>query len=171
MVRQQGFAYLWLLLLVALMGVGMTQVATVYETTLRQEQEKELLFVGRQFREALRQYYEHTPAGQPQKYPASLEELLGDPRFVSAHRYLRRIYRDPVTGSAEWGLVVVAGRIVGVHSLSDQKPLKLKGFAAEDGAFQDAAHYSDWAFTYPPGLLIKSEGQAAPEFDSSGMVK
>jgi hypothetical protein len=41
-------------------------------------------------------------------------------------RYLRRIYRDPMTSKTEWGLVQsVDGRIMGVHSLSKDKPLKI----------------------------------------------
>ena len=71
---------------------------------LKREKEKEgeLLFVGDQFRRAIRLCYEHTP-GRGRRYPERLEALLMDPRHPSTQRYPRKIYPDPVSGSAKWG--------------------------------------------------------------------
>lgn len=155
---QWGFSYLWVLLMVALLGVGMTLVAEVYHTTLRREQEKELLFIGRQFREALRRYHESAPAGAQKLYPVSLDELLQDSRALSLQRHLRRLYKDPVTGKAEWGLLRIGGRIVGVHSLSEQEPLKKTGFEPSEQMFTNAERYSAWLFSYPADLMVKADG-------------
>lgn len=155
---QRGFSYLWVLLMVALLGVGMTLVAEVYHTTLRREQERELIFIGRQFREALRRYHEAVPMGAPKTYPASLDELLQDSRSVSVQRHLRRVYNDPMTGKAEWGLIRVGGRIVGIHSLSEQEPLKKTGFEASEQMFMNAGRYSAWVFSYPADLIVKADG-------------
>lgn len=157
---QRGFSYLWVLLMVALMGVGMTLVAEIYHTTLRREQEKELIFIGRQFREALRRYYEFAPAGAQKVYPMSLDDLLQDSRTLSIHRHLRRIYKDPITGKAEWGVLRVGGRIVGVHSLSDQAPLKKAGFEPSEQMFIKAERYSAWLFSYPADLVVTTDGAA-----------
>lgn len=160
--RQRGFSYLWVLLLVALMGVGMTLTAEVYRTTVQRQQEKELIFIGHQFREALRRYAEAAPAGTPHPYPDALEDLLRDSRSVAMRRHLRRIYVDPLTGKAEWGMIRVGGKIVGIHSLSPRLPLKQSGFDASEQSFANAESYSDWAFTYPADLMVKTDGAALP---------
>lgn len=74
---------------------------------------------------------------------------------------MRRIYSDPVTGKAEWGLVVVAGRVVGVHSLSQDMPIKVANFEPAEAAFAGKEKYSEWVFTYPPGLLVKKQTEGA----------
>ena len=66
-----------------------------------------------------------------------LEELLQDPRYPDIRRYLRKIYLDPMTGSAEWGLVTgPGGEIYGVHSLSGDEPLKKANFGLAEKAFR-----------------------------------
>jgi hypothetical protein len=64
-------------------------------------------------------------------------------------RYLRKLYRDPITASEEWGLVRGEdGGIVGVYSLSDRKPVKTAGFSKADAAFEGKSSYSDWKFIF-----------------------
>ena len=44
-------------------------------------------------------------------------------------RHLRRLYRDPLTGSADWGVVKGPdGGVIGVYSQAPGKPLKQDGF-------------------------------------------
>jgi hypothetical protein len=73
--------------------------------------------------------------------------LLVDPRLPSQRRHLRRIYRDPMTHSFDWGLVRVGGRIVGVHSLSTAPTLKTT-FDERDADLQGAAQYDQWVFRH-----------------------
>lgn len=150
--RASGFAYLWVLLSMAFLGVSLVLVADVYTTSARRDREAELLSIGRQFREALRRYHE-AQFGNLKQYPASLDDLLRDPRSPGVTRHLRQVFIDPMTGKAEWGLVRVNGRIVGIHSLSDETPIKQAGFDDDDVAFAQAGSYREWVFTYPPGLL------------------
>lgn len=154
--RQRGFAYLWTLMLVAFMGVGLTIGADLYATAMRRDKERELLFIGHEFRHALERYYNAVP-GQIQ-YPLTLEELLKDPRFPNARRHLRRLYVDPVTGKAEWSLVLQQGRIVGIHSLSAQRPIKQDNFDDDDAGLARKSRYADWVFTYPHDLFTPSQG-------------
>ncbi len=66
-------------------------------------------------------------------------------------RYLRKVYRDPMTGKAEWGLVMApGGGVEGVYSLSTGRPMKRKGFDAVDGDFERAKTFADWRFLYEP---------------------
>jgi len=157
---EQGFAYLWVLLLVAFMGISLTAIVQVDATLAQRDKERELLSIGRQFRQALGRYHAIKAQGGRQEYPQSLDDLLRDPRAPGTVRHLRRIFVDPMNGKPEWGLVRVAGRIVGVHSLSSGVPIKQDGFEAEDAGFRGKQAYSDWAFTYPADLLLRA---AAPQ--------
>lgn len=156
--RQQGFAYLWTLMLVAFMGIGLAIGGDLYATSLKREKERELLFVGHQFRNAIERYMKANAGGVQGVYPASLEELLKDPRFPGMQRHLRRIYRDPMTGKSDWGPVMQNGRLVGVHSLSEQVPIKQDNFDDVDRAFRHKQRYADWKFTYPADLLTQADG-------------
>ena len=142
--REQGFTYLAALFAVAILGGGLALAGEVWETSAKREKEAELLFAGDQYRKAIERYF---LSGQRQ-YPRSLEDLLKDPRRPGTVRYLRRLYPDPLTGK-EWGLVKApdAG-ILGVHSLSQERPLKVAGFRARDAAFEGAQKYSEWKFVH-----------------------
>ena len=150
---QRGFAYIWTLLLIGFLGVGSLVAGELYATSMRRERERELLHIGREFRSAIGRYYESAFAGAVRQYPQSLEDLLKDPRTPGMRRYLRRIYIDPMTGRAEWGLVRQQGRIVGVHSLSDSAPIKLDNFEAPEAAFQGKRKYSEWVFIHTSSVI------------------
>jgi type II secretory pathway pseudopilin PulG len=144
--RERGFTYIGVLVLVALMGIGLAAAGQVWHTAAKREKERELLFIGQEFRLALYRYAKHTP-GKEKRAPMSLEELLQDPRYPGIQRYLRKIYVDPMTGGTEWGLIKgAAGEIHGVHSLSADEPLKKANFALVDRRFEGAKKYSDWVF-------------------------
>jgi hypothetical protein len=155
--QQAGFSYLWLLLLVALMELGLVTAVEVESTIVRRDQEKALLAIGRQFQAAIGRYHEGMRVGGRNMYPATLEDLLLDPRFPGTHRHLRKIFVDPITGKAEWGLVKIGDRIVGIHSLSTQEPIKQGNFESDMLQFTGARKYSEWVFTYPPDLMIEAE--------------
>jgi type II secretory pathway pseudopilin PulG len=143
---ERGFGYIGLLILVAMMGVALAAAGQVWHTAQQREKEQELLFAGSQFRRAIAQFYANTP-GQARRYPLHLEELLQDPRHPDTRRYLRKIYRDPMTGTAEWGLVSGPnGEIFGVYSLSEDAPLKQANFRLAEKAFEGTTKYSDWVF-------------------------
>lgn len=149
--RQGGFTYLGLLAIILTMGVVLASAGEVWHVAIKREKEQELLFVGNQFRQAIKSYYEHTPP-QTQRYPARLEDLLRDPRFPSTQRYLRKIYADPISGDMKWGLVKgPGGEILGVHSLSMKEPVKKGNFRSVDKNFENKTKYADWVFMYAPG--------------------
>jgi hypothetical protein len=128
----------------------------VWRTLAQRDQEEELLFAGDQIREAIAAYYAATPAGQL-RYPRRLEDLLEDRRERVMRRYLRRLYFDPITGSAEWGMVMAPdGGIAGVYSLSEAQPLKLADFPPRYAKFEKVVHYSDWRFVHTPRNTMRS---------------
>lgn len=92
-----------------------------------------------------------------QRLPGTLDELLLDPCFPHGVRHLRRVYPDPMTGRAEWGLVKdQAGGITGVHSLSETRPLKTANFPAAYQTFTDQRSVRDWVFA-----LVSEENTTA----------
>lgn len=149
--RQSGFNLIGLMAILAVMGVMLMAAGEVWHTAQQREKEQELLFVGNQFRQAINGYYEHSP-DRGRHYPTRLEDLLKDPRYPSTRRYLRRMYSDPVSGSDEWGLVQGPdGEIYGIHSLSEQEPVKKGDFSLADRSFEGRSKYADWVFMPVPG--------------------
>lgn len=157
-----GFAYLWLLMVIALAGLGLSAAAEIYATSVRRDKENELIGVGRQFRNAIGRYYEMQLTAGKHEYPTSLDDLLQDKRSPGVRRHLRKIFVDPMTQTPDWGLLRVSGRIVGVHSLSEAAPIKQDQFEVEEMGFRRKAKYRDWIFTYPPDLLQRT-GAALPD--------
>lgn len=134
-----GFTYVGLLLVVALAGVVLAAAGELWSTTVQREREARLLAVGGELQRALQSYYDASPGTKTP--PETLEALLDDRRFPTTRRHLRRIYDDPMTGKKDWGLVRMGGRIVGVHSVSEGRPLRRAG---PDGN-RDIT-YRDWVF-------------------------
>lgn len=153
--KQRGFTYVAALLLVAALSVGLAATGEVWSQSRQRQKEAELIWVGEQFVSAIGLYYQRSP-GTVKRYPEKLEDLLEDKRYVSRQRYLRRIYRDPITGKAEWNPVRAPdGGIMGVHSLSVRAPIK-RTFS--DGT---RGRYSDWQFVYVPPADVGSKTSAA----------
>ncbi|WP_085676883.1 MULTISPECIES: type II secretion system protein [unclassified Pseudomonas] len=140
-----GFTYLGVLLLIAISSMALAATGTVWSSVAQREHERELLWVGGQYAQALRSYYRASP-GLAQ-YPKELADLLEDNRFPQAKRHIRRLYPDPITNSDDWGLLrAIDGRITGVHSRSDATPFKRSGFDTQFSGFEGLEHYSDWQF-------------------------
>src|SRR5262249_45578029 len=172
MPRQRGFTYLALVFAVAMLSIALAGAALVWSIEARRDKERELLFVGGEFRAALAAYYRDRE-GKAERLPRELAELLDDRTELRARRYLRRIYYDPLTASQDWGLLKTPdGRIYGVFSKARGKPIKQAGFGgAVDAGFAGAGSYADWRFAIvalpgqtgsagsPPGT--PSEGGAA----------
>ena len=147
---QQGFTYLALLFAVALTGIALAAIGILWSTERQREREQDLLFVGNQFRTAIASYYLQSP-GMVKRYPAKLDELLKDNRFLSVKRHLRQIYADPMTDSYEWGLMTAPeGGIMGVFSTSTKQPIKQSRFSDRDAWFEGKSTYAGWQFSYRP---------------------
>lgn len=173
--HDRGVVLLTLLIALMLVSVGLMAAADVWSLTRQREREQELLFVGEQYRLAIQSYYFGGPPGARRELPASLADLLEDKRFPVPVRHLRRLYPDPITGSRDWGQVRIGDRIAGVHSLSEQAPIKQAGFAPAYEHFAGRTAYSQWVFAAPvsglprfappPGTLpgIDAPGARRPE--------
>jgi len=144
--RAAGFTYLAILFIVAIMGAGLALVSEVWHTAAMRDKEAELLYVGHQYRKAIERYH----LAGPRQYPRTLEDLLKDPRRPGTERYLRKLYPDPMT-EKDFALVRSGDDgIMGVRSISDEKPIKTANFRLRDAGFERAGKYSEWTFVFTP---------------------
>jgi len=147
--RQSGFTYLFVLMLIALIGMGLAAAGTLWRTDAQRAREVELLFIGNQYRQAIQSYYE-LDKNAP-RLPQSIDELLEDKRQPDIVRHLRRAWRDPFTGDAFELVPAPNGAgFSGVASRSTLAPLKKAGFDPRDEAFAEAASYAEWHFVFTP---------------------
>jgi type II secretory pathway pseudopilin PulG len=158
--RDGGFTYLGLVILVTVIGLVGAATLKIDALLRRARAEEELLAIGAAFGEALRTYAEATPKGQPAQ-PPSLKELLKDPRFPGVRRHLRKIFVDPMTGKAEWGIVWTNPSerkgVFAVYSLSTAKPLKIANFDARFAGFENKEHVSDWKFAASGQTVVQGQ--------------
>jgi type II secretory pathway pseudopilin PulG len=152
---QRGFTYIGLLVAIVIMGLALTVVGRVWSTTEQRERETQLLFVGHAFRMAIASYY-----ASGHRFPGDIQELVQDDRFAIPKRHLRRIYPDPVTGQADWTLILTPDGqgIMGVASSSMRAPIKRARFDLVDDAFKDADCYCSWQFVYFPSRYNRATG-------------
>lgn len=144
---QTGFSYLFVLMLIALIGMGLAAAGTLWRTDAQRAREADLLFIGEQYRQAIHSYYALDPA-QP-RLPQTIDDLLEDNRRPNIVRHLRRAYRDPLTGG-ELEIIRAPDTqgILGVYSQSAAKPFKKTGFPPEQERFSNADSYSEWRFEF-----------------------
>lgn len=117
----------------------------------RHAAEQELLAVGLEFHEALKSYA-HANVGGGAAAPHGLGDLVRDPRYANPKRHLRRIPADPLSGQVSWGIILgpYGQGIVGIHSLSKDRPIKIANFPLIFQGFEAKRSYADWIFTASP---------------------
>ncbi len=136
-----------ILLFVLISTLAAGSMVQSYQTQTRREKEEQLLFVGDQYRRAITSYYNTFPPGSIRALPTSLESLLSDTRFPEPITHLRKLYPDPMTGQADWLLVMEQGGIAGIRSTSTLSPFKVRDFTEPYKDFEGKASYEDWVFT------------------------
>lgn len=102
---RRGYNLVILMVLVTVMSVLIAVALPSWSAFMRREREKELIFRGLQYAEAIRVFQVRTG-----RYPVSLRELLeNEPRTI------RRLWTDPFRDDGKWALVTAAtgGRQVG----------------------------------------------------------
>jgi type II secretory pathway pseudopilin PulG len=151
-----------LLIVIALSGLGLTAVSGVWRHEAQREREAELLFAGREFRNAFAAYNQ-AHGGTAEAFPRQLEDLLEDRSGPAPRRFLRRVYADPMSGKADWGLVrTPGGGIRGVYSRSEAAPVR-QVLPADLELAEGAAMYSEWKFAALPAGAAAALGTAPPD--------
>lgn len=161
---QAGFTYLGLIIFVAIVGLVGAATLKVGSLLQRAAAEEELLEIGAAYSAALDSYAAATPRGAT-PYPPSIKELLKDPRFPGVRRHLRKVFVDPLTGKAEWGIEYLGGGevgIVAIHSLSEAQPLKIANFDSRFRGLDGKEKISQWRFTASERSLAPAGPAPAP---------
>ncbi len=149
--HQRGFIYAALILALAVMAAGSAVFATYWSETVKREREQELMRLGATFVQAIGAYYEGS-TGTVKAYPPTLEALLEDRRYLQVRRHLRKIPRDPISLTDDWGLIPAPdGGVMGVYSRSSQVPLRQGEFPPWVQVRGAPGRYVDLRFVYVPG--------------------
>jgi type II secretory pathway pseudopilin PulG len=102
---KKGYLIIMLMLAVFVISIGLLVAVPVWQTEVRREKEEELIFRGRQYVEAVRLYVLKNPG----RFPSSLQELLDK-------KCLRKLYKDPMTETGEWNVILNPGTPGGAPS-------------------------------------------------------
>lgn len=143
----RGFTYLWVLLSVAFMGVAMMLGAESWRVMQQRALEGQLLFIGRQFQQALRSYQSVPNSGGLDAYPLNVQDLIEDRRGLVVRRHLRQLYLDPFTGQADWVEIRVGGRLMGFRSRSQVSAIKQAGFDVDLQHLTGGRTVGEWEFS------------------------
>jgi len=96
---QSGYILLGVMLLITLMLIALTVAAPRVAQQIKREKEQELLHRGQEYCTAIGKFYKANNG----LYPASLDQLEN----TNTKRFLRRRYKDPMTGKDDWRLIHV----------------------------------------------------------------
>jgi type II secretory pathway pseudopilin PulG len=86
---ERGYIILVILLMLALLSLAVVEAAPAVVADIKRTQEEELIHRGDQYARAIRRFYRKFG-----RYPNSLDEL----KDTNHLRFLRRAYKDPITG-------------------------------------------------------------------------
>lgn len=146
---QDGYSYVVVMFMVAFLSIASLRALEYARTAEKRDKEAQLLWTGMAYRNAIAAYYFQN-SGSSKKYPAKLDDLLEHRYLNNPTRPLRKLYRDPITGSNVWGVIKNTEGIIGVYSLSSLEPMKRDGFPPELAGLAGAKKYSDWKFVFNP---------------------
>ena len=146
--NQSGYTYFGLLFAIALIGLALSGASMIYKVEQQREKEEELLFVGSEYINAIKSYYQ-SGTGGINLYPKSINDLLSDPRTPITKRHLRKPWKDPMTNKFDWVLIKnKQGQLIGLHSSALKKTIKKKNFGEFESLFADKKTYQDWRFVF-----------------------
>jgi len=94
---ESGYVLLGLMLAVTLMLIAMSIAAPRIAQQIKREKEEELVHRGEDYATAVKRFV-HKSGGQ---FPASVEQLEN----TNHVRFLRKRYKDPITGESDWRMV------------------------------------------------------------------
>lgn len=99
--KPKGLTLLILLVSLSVMEIFLLLSYIPWKTVVKRELEKELIFRGNQYVEAIRIYQMKNPG----RFPSKLEELL-------EKKCIRKLYKDPISSDGEWDIIVPSSQIV-----------------------------------------------------------
>ena len=136
-----GFIMVALLVSMAVTAVWMTALLPSWKQQVRRQQEAELTFRGEAISNAIFRYWQKNG----NTFPPSLDVLV-------AQKFLRKKYKDPITGKDFLPLMGGAGTgrggIVGVRSTSNEQSIRI---------YNNQQTYSQFGFDYTLAQLLAGQ--------------
>ncbi len=123
--RESGYAILFIFLTMAIVGIMLYAAMPRVAFEAQRDQEQMLIDRGEQYKRAIQVYFRKF-----KKYPAKIEDLENS----SNQRFLRKRYKDPMTGKDEWRPIHISASGQFIDSLT-QKANKKKPDAASVNNF------------------------------------
>ena len=120
--RDAGFSLAALIFFATAASILAAAAVPAYQMQAKREREKELIFRGEEYTRAIQKYQRKFGV-----YPGSIDQLVQ----TNGLRFLRRAYKDPITGQ-DFELIKVGAEIRGVKSRSKDKPLDMVHFKNAD---------------------------------------
>ena len=117
---EEGFILLAVLFLVMLILIALAVAAPTVAKSIQRDKEVELVHRGEEYKRAIKLYYKKFGA-----YPTSIDQLVNTNNI----RFLRKRYKDPITGKDDWRLIYFGQAKVPPMGLFGQ-PLAVPGLAA-----------------------------------------
>ena len=139
-----GYTFPLMLIIVAAMAFSASRLDLAQSYRSKRDKEAELLFRGLAFKRAIKEFY-----SKNNRYPRQLKELAND-RDSSKRRFIRQVYKDPMTGGDFKLILGSEGVIMGVVSSNKDVPFKKVDFEKELENFEKAKTYADWKFEAKP---------------------
>ena len=129
-----------MLVIVSAMAFGASRLELAESYRLRRDKEEELLFRGREYARAIKAF-----SKKNNRYPRELAELM-DEKSPQKRRFIRQLYKDPITGKDFNPVLTPEGMVIGVRSSSKAAPFRKVAFDDAPKDFDKAKTYADWKF-------------------------
>src|SRR3984885_1318728 len=94
--NQEGFLLVGVLFMVLLITIALAVAAPKIAESIRRDKEEETIHRGKQYARAIHMY--HAKYG---RYPNSIDQLMKTDNV----RFLRKRYKDPMTGKDDWRII------------------------------------------------------------------
>jgi type II secretory pathway pseudopilin PulG len=150
--RENGYVLLAIVVMLALMLIAAAAAAPDIAMEIRRQREEEMIHRGTQYMRAIQHYYKKFG-----RYPMRIEDLEN----TNNMRFLRRRYKDPVTGK-DFRLLHFGEVQMGALGLgAPGSPAGMMGGAASaamSGAFGQGQAPSPGIFSQQPGGLSQQPG-------------
>jgi type II secretory pathway pseudopilin PulG len=149
---QTGYILLSVMLFVTLLLFALAVAAPRIGQQIKREREEELIHRGQEYATAIKKFY-RANNGQ---YPVSLDQLEN----TNNKRYLRKRYKDPITGKDDWKLIHVGEAILNltpptIKPGSDDS----SGSGSGNGLSSGGNDQKNTGQTSPPSGLGPPQGQ------------
>lgn len=150
-----GFTYIAALFMVMILGIMLGLTGQSMKTIMKREKEKELIFRGLQYRDAIERWSKKGYLSLK-----NLDDLLKDPHSANGDRLLRQRYKDPITGKDFKAVEDPNFGIIGVQSTSEAEPMKTANFPEALKEFEGKQKYNEWKFVY--NKMVNTPGTTQP---------